>query len=170
MNARFGLIGLLSTSGSLIIVNTVQRGFSNDPDQLASSSGQRAEAAMLIASLRDVIRQQSTEIETLQKRLKEAESSTTKVADLQMQVESLQAELATSEEKRKDVEKEQEDLLVLLDEVTTKRKKDNARLREAGMEVSADEADDDEDEDEEEDAGMEVSADEADDDGDDAEE
>lgn len=34
---------------------------------------------MLIASLRDVIRQQSGEIETLQKRLKEAGSSVTKV-------------------------------------------------------------------------------------------
>ena len=64
---------------------------------------------------------------------------------LQKQVETLTAELQNSEQKRKDVEKEQEDLLVLLDEVTSKRKKDKARLREAGMEVSEDEGDDEED-------------------------
>jgi hypothetical protein len=55
----------------------------------------------------------------------------------------LQSQLETSEEKRKDVEKEQEDLLVLLDEVTSKRKKDKVRLREANLEVSEDEAEDD---------------------------
>ena len=61
----------------------------------------------------------------------------------------LQSQLETSEEKRKDVEKEQEDLLVLLDEVTSKRRKDKVRLREANLEVSEDEAeDDDSDEDE----------------------
>ena len=72
------------------------------------------------------------------------------VADLEKQVVSLKEQLGASEEKRKDVEKEQEDLLVLLDEVTGKRRKDKARLREAGLEVSEDEAeDDDEDEGEE---------------------
>jgi len=50
-----------------------------------------------------------------------------------------------SEEKRKEVEKEQEDLLVLLDEVNSKRRKDKARLRDAGLEVSEDEADDGDD-------------------------
>jgi len=62
----------------------------------------------------------------------------------------LQSQLKASEDKRKDVEKEQEDLLVLLDEVTSKRRKDKARLKEAGLEVSEDEAEED-DEDEEED-------------------
>jgi hypothetical protein len=72
------------------------------------------------------------------------------VADLEKQVVSLKEQLGASEEKRKDVEKEQEDLLVLLDEVTSKRRKEKARLREAGLEVSEDETeDDDEDEDEE---------------------
>jgi intracellular protein transport protein USO1 len=60
----------------------------------------------------------------------------------------LQSQLETSEEKRKDIEKEQEDLLVLLDEVTSKRRKDKVRLREANLEVSEDEAEDDGDEDE----------------------
>jgi hypothetical protein len=111
--AKSGSIGLLSTFGSPIIVShlhvfhfttllfltiisfledTVQRGFSTEPDQLSSSSGmlfsyygmcfadrrsgQSAEAVILISSLRDVIRQQSGEIESLQKRLKEASTST----------------------------------------------------------------------------------------------
>lgn len=53
---------------------------------------------------------------------------------------------------KKDVEKEQEDLLVLLDEMSTKRRRDKARMREAGLEVSEDEGegDDDDDEDDEE--------------------
>lgn len=62
----------------------------------------------------------------------------------------MESQLKTSEEKRKDVEKEQEDLLVLLDEVTSKRRKDKVRLREAGLEVSEDEAEEDGDEDEDE--------------------
>lgn len=64
----------------------------------------------------------------------------------------MKLEVATSENKRKDVEKEQEDLLVLLDEVTSKRRKDKTRMKEAGLEVSEDEADyedDDENEDDE---------------------
>lgn len=56
--------------------------------------------------------------------------------------------MQASDDKRKEVEKEQEDLLVLLDEVTNKRKSDKAKLRNAGLEVSDDE-DDEEDDDEE---------------------
>jgi hypothetical protein len=51
-------------------------------------------------------------------------------------------ELKGSEEKRKEVEKEHEDLLVLLDEISSKRRTDKARLREAGLAVSEDEGDD----------------------------
>lgn len=40
-----------------------------------SSAGQSAESQILIASLRDVIRQQSSEVESLQKRLKGATTS-----------------------------------------------------------------------------------------------
>lgn len=56
---------------------------------------------------------------------------------------------ASEEEKQKrtEAEKEQEDLLVLLDELSTKRKADKERLKAAGLEVSddedADEGDDD---------------------------
>lgn len=61
----------------------------------------------------------------------------------QAQIASLSSQLRDSEEKQKDIEKEQEDLLVLLDEVTSKRRRDKARLRDAGHEVSEDEHDDD---------------------------
>jgi hypothetical protein len=57
---------------------------------------------------------------------------------------------ATLEEAEGDVEKEQEDLLVLLDEMSTKRRRDKARMREAGLEVSGDEGEDGDDEEEEE--------------------
>ena len=65
------------------------------------------------------------------------------VTTLQQQIDSLSSELQNSEEKRKEVEKEQEDLLVLLDEVNSKRRRDKALLRKAGLEVSEDEGDDD---------------------------
>lgn len=42
------------------------------------------------------------------------------------------------------MEKEQEDLLVLLDELSTKRKRDKALMRQAGLEVSDDEEGDEE--------------------------
>ena len=60
--------------------------------------------------------------------------------------EAFEAERA----KRVEVEKEQEDLLVLLDELSGKRARDKQRMREQDMEVSEDEGDD---EDEEEDEG-----------------
>lgn len=55
----------------------------------------------------------------------------------------MSSQVETSEGKRKEVEKEHEDLLVLLDELSAKRKTDKARLAAAGLEVSEDEGDDD---------------------------
>jgi len=66
-------------------------------------------------------------------------AQTFQLQDLQKQVGTLTEELKNSELKRKEVEKEQEDLLVLLDEVTSKREKDKTKLRDAGIEVSEDE-------------------------------
>jgi intracellular protein transport protein USO1 len=51
----------------------------------------------------------------------------------------LTTQLQNTEAKTKDVEKEQEDLLVLLDEMSSKRRRDKERMREAGLEVSEDE-------------------------------
>ncbi|SJK98124.1 uncharacterized protein ARMOST_01383 [Armillaria ostoyae] len=122
----------------------VQRGFSTAPDQLSSSSSvPSAETMVLMASLRETIRKQSEEIATLRTLLQEKASGVNEVATLKEHVSSLTSQLESSETKRKDVEKEQEDLLVLLDEVSSKRKRDKERLRGAGLDVSEDEADDD---------------------------
>jgi hypothetical protein len=58
----------------------------------------------------------------------------------------LEAALNAERAKRAEVEKEQEDLLVLLDELSGKRTRDKQRMREQGMEVSEDEDDDDDEE------------------------
>ena len=63
----------------------------------------------------------------------------------------MEAALDAERTKRTEVEKEQEDLLVLLDELSNKRTRDKQRMKEQGMEVSEDEDDEEEDEEEEED-------------------
>ena len=137
---------------------------------------------MLIASLRDVIRNQAAEIEKLQSQLKALSSASTEVRlvcrfvlssffvlhpsrsvaenpyshiheqqeSLRAQVASLTEQLQSSDERKREVEKEQEDLLVLLDELNSKRRRDKERMRGAGLEVSEDEAEEDEDEEDEE--------------------
>jgi len=62
----------------------------------------------------------------------------------------LEAAVEAERAKRAEVEKEQEDLLVLLDELSGKRTMDKERMRERGMEVSEDEDDEGEEEDGEE--------------------
>jgi len=61
----------------------------------------------------------------------------------------LEAALEAERTKRAEVEKEQEDLLVLLDELSNKRAKDKQLMKEQGMEVSEDEDDDGDDGEEE---------------------
>jgi hypothetical protein len=60
----------------------------------------------------------------------------------------LEAALEAERTKRTEVEKEQEDLLVLLDELSSKRARDKQRMKEQGMDVSEDEDDDGEEEEE----------------------
>ena len=62
----------------------------------------------------------------------------------------MEAAVEAERAKRAEVEKEQEDLLVLLDELSGKRTRDKERMRERGMEVSEDEDDEGEEEDGEE--------------------
>lgn len=63
----------------------------------------------------------------------------------------MEAALEAERTKRAEVEKEQEDLLILLDELSGKRAKDKQRMKEQGIEVSEDEDDEGEEEDGEED-------------------
>ncbi|KAF8627631.1 hypothetical protein AX15_004327 [Amanita polypyramis BW_CC] len=128
---------------------TIQRGFSTDPNQQGATSGQSAETAILVASLREVIQKQAQEIASLQQQLKQSVKPSTEeslLASLQTQVTTLSSQLAAAEEKRKETEKEQEDLLVLLDEMSVKREGYKSRLREAGLEVSEDEEGEEEEE------------------------
>ncbi|CDO75965.1 hypothetical protein BN946_scf184888.g15 [Trametes cinnabarina] len=129
---------------------TIQKGIAADPNSLSAAAGHGAESAMLIASLKDVIRNQASEIEKLQQQIKSLSEPNDEVADLRAQVTTLTQQLSEAEEKRRDVEKEQEDLLVLLDELNNKRRRDKERMREAGLEVSEDEDDDDDEEEDEE--------------------
>jgi len=140
---------------------------------------QSGEESILVASLRGVISKQAAEIETLQNKLKELTATTVAAAETaasemsqstakfaevcfvlfvaaltlsycEQERASLEATLEAEHTKRTEVEKEQEDLLVLLDELSNKRAKDKQRMKEQGMEVSEDEDDEGEEEEEEE--------------------
>ncbi|EMD32978.1 hypothetical protein CERSUDRAFT_118405 [Gelatoporia subvermispora B] len=127
--------------------HTIEKGIATDPNSLSSSAGQ--DTAMVVASLRDVIRNQASEMEALQAQLSSLSIAAQEREALHEQVASLSSELQEAQEKRREVEKEQEDLLVLLDELNSKRRRDKARMREAGLDVSEDEADEEDEEDEE---------------------
>lgn len=53
---------------------------------------------------------------------------------------ALQEEFNLLQASKAEVDKEQEDLLVFLEELSTKRRRDKERMRNAGLEVSEDEA------------------------------
>ncbi|KAI0264148.1 p115 like vesicle tethering protein [Gloeopeniophorella convolvens] len=141
---------------------TIQRGIVADPDSAPSSTAQSGEESVLVTSLREAILKQAAEIEALQGKLKELTANSVAAAETAVSAASqaaakfeeervaLAAELEAERTKRAEVEKEQEDLLVLLDELSSKRAKDKDRMREKGMEVSEDEGDDDDDDEEEE--------------------
>lgn len=127
----------------------VQRALGSDPNSLTTSSGPSAESMMLIGSLRDVIRAQAEEIDVLKSKLKDLSAGVTEVNELKSRVGELESVIQAAEEKRKSVEKEQDDLLVLLDEMSTKRRRDKERMKQAGLEVSEDEEEGEEADDEE---------------------
>ena len=70
------------------------------------------------------------------------------VASLSEQLVALRVELAEAHSQKEEADKEQEDLLVLLEELSAKRRIDKGKLRAAALEVS----DDDEEEEDEEEA------------------
>lgn len=72
-----------------------------------------------------------------------------KVDGLETRLKELEGKLEEEKTKREEGEKEHEDLLVLLEELSQKRKKDKERMKESGMEVSEGEEDDEEEGDEE---------------------
>jgi hypothetical protein len=54
-------------------------------------------------------------------------------------ITAAKADLERTKEAKKEADKEQEDLLVFLEEVSGKRRRDKQRMREAGLDVSEDE-------------------------------
>lgn len=138
-------------------------GAMRDFADFGGKSGENAEAAMLIASLREVIRSQASQIEELQTKLQDTENARVKevlfhftfhwlgkgtqtffqISELQAQMSSITLELEELKQKHANGEKEQEDLLVFLDELQAKRRRDKEKLRTAGQEVSDDEDADD---------------------------
>ncbi|KAH9174436.1 p115 like vesicle tethering protein [Lactarius sanguifluus] len=114
------------------------------------------EESVLVGSLRGVIAKQATEIESSPRTriataaAEAAATATQSAAKSDQERTALEAALQAERTKRAEVEKEQEDLLVLLDELSGKRAKDKQRMKEQGMEVSEDEDDDGEGDEEEE--------------------
>lgn len=108
----------------------------------------RAEAAMSSGSAEVSQLRAALTAETQKRTTAESELAGVQrtLAAAQAELAEGRAKLAAEVEKREAVEKEQEDLLVLLDEVSSKRRRDKALMKEALLEVSEDE-DEDEDED-----------------------
>lgn len=114
---------------------------------------------MLVASLREVIQKQAQEIEQLKDKLRVASlappppppaatapDQTEAIKELEFQLDNMKGAFEVAEQKRKEVEQEHEDLLVLLDELNDKRSRDKQRMKEANLEVSEDEAEEEEEE------------------------
>jgi len=123
---------------------TIQRSITLDPDTLGSSSNEAAEQAMIIASLRAEVRRQANEIDELRAKTSDDQSHASKeqqTEELRAQVASLTSDLQALQTKHAESEKEQEDLLIFLEEMSSKRRRDKARLQALGQDVSDDEAD-----------------------------
>lgn len=131
---------------------TIQRAISVDPDAAAANASMSEEATELIASLKENIRAQAGEMESLQAKLaqmskereEERESHGAQIASLTEKVNETTGELDRVRAQKTEAEKEQEDLLVFLEELSSKRKRDKAKMKEAGLEVSEDEGGEDE--------------------------
>ncbi|KAL8283699.1 hypothetical protein RQP46_005494 [Phenoliferia psychrophenolica] len=134
---------------------SVQRAILLDPN--ATEPGRRsvdaAESTELVASLRSTIAIQGKDLEDLRAQIVSMEGERdqergafrNEVAKLTEQVVALQSEVTEARGDKQLADKEQEDLLVLLEELSAKRKADKARMREAQLEVSDDEEDDEDD-------------------------
>lgn len=123
----------------------------DDLDALRKASrAQKEERDALLGKVRgleDAVRAHEGENAALQKKveaLEEAARSHDEERDaLQAQVANLAQELDGAQERKREQEKEHEDLLVFLEELSAKRKRDKEALRAAGHEVSEDEDDGD---------------------------
>lgn len=72
----------------------------------------------------------------------------TEVGSLSDTISTLASQLSVAKNEKEETDKEQEDLLVLLEDLSIKRKADKRKMRRANMEVSEDEEEDSEEEEE----------------------
>lgn len=120
------------------------------------------QSVAMIASLREQLQGQSRELEEIQRQMAEATrtheeevrfAASRRPFHLSMingciqkttlvgRIAAVESDLKSTQEAKKDADKEQEDLLVFLEELSSKRRRDKQRMREAGLEVSEDEGD-----------------------------
>ncbi|KAF8588828.1 hypothetical protein K439DRAFT_1334276 [Ramaria rubella] len=120
---------------------TMQRAVNTEPDAVSASTGEfNLETATLITSLNEQLQMQKEEMERLQKQILEITHAHEEEKILLMgQIATAKADLENTQGAKKEADKEQEDLLVFLEELSGKRRRDKARMREAGLEVSDDE-------------------------------
>ncbi|GAA5899956.1 hypothetical protein JCM6882_007011 [Rhodosporidiobolus microsporus] len=137
---------------------SVQRAILVDPH--ATSNVTRSAAAPgsseVLAAMRDTIADQSKELDELrelvhqlqQERDEERTAFQHEVASLSDTIVSMRTTINTLRSEKEEADREQEDLLVLLEDLSQKRRVDKRRLRERGVEVSEDEDDEEGDEEE----------------------
>ncbi|GAA5859616.1 hypothetical protein JCM1840_006374 [Sporobolomyces johnsonii] len=112
---------------------------SADPDVVAALRFELASQAKEMEQMRELIRTLEAE------RDEERVAFQQEVASLSDTISSLASQLTGARAAKDEADKEQEDLLVLLEELSTKRKDDKARMRAAQLDVSEDEEDEGED-------------------------
>ncbi|BGP36921.1 Vesicle-mediated ER to Golgi transport protein [Rhodotorula kratochvilovae] len=148
---------------------SVQRAILVDPH--ASSASTRSLDGVspeVLLALRSSLAAQTREIDELreQVRMLEAQREDERAAiegefaSLSDSIVSLRTQLAALQAEKDDADREQEDLLVLLEELSEKRRRDKRRMRRAGLDVSEDEegAEEEDDSEEEEQAREEAPA------------
>ncbi|GAA5922633.1 uncharacterized protein JCM15063_003368 [Sporobolomyces koalae] len=117
---------------------------SSTSDLVTALRASLTDQARELEEMRDLVQQVQTERE------EERSAFQTEVASLSDTISRLAAQLSLARSEKDETDKEQEDLLVLLEDLSIKRKQDKKRMRIALLEVSEDEDEDDEDANEDE--------------------
>ncbi|KAH9824431.1 p115 like vesicle tethering protein [Melampsora americana] len=127
---------------------SVQHSILSDPVSSTSSRPTTEDDSRqneLIARLKAQIADQAKDLQALEQKVeqltleREDDVFSKEIKSLTEEVETLKEEAEKMMAAQKESEKEQEDLLVLLEEVTNKRKSDKALMKEKGLDVSEDE-------------------------------
>ncbi|GAA6035143.1 hypothetical protein JCM8097_006386 [Rhodosporidiobolus ruineniae] len=141
---------------------SVQRAILVDPHATTSATRSTAPGSSeVLTAMRETIAEQNKELDELRElvrqlqheREEERNAVQQEVASLSDTIVSMRDQIESLTAAKDDMEREQEDLLVLLEDLSAKRRADKRKLRGMGQQVSEDEEDEDEDEGEEGDEG-----------------